>query len=221
MAKDVQLFSSKLPAIGTLKSALETARRQAPSSTGALFLRLARHGEWIYGPDSVPVADNSRFALNTLSLSHGWIAWEDGAVQDEQMVSVFQQPELPPQPDSGFDWQRQWAVLAQGIEGDDAGVALNYKGSSSGIRGAMGLLFDAVLKQADEAPTLIFPVVKLEMSSYQHKQYGRIFVPVLTIERWVDVDGKGSRPRITRATKATKVRTRSKATSKKTRKARA
>ena len=41
----------------------------------------------------------------------------------------------------------------------------------------------------------VSPIVQLENDSYPHQQYGKIWIPVLTIVDWMSLDGPDARNR--------------------------
>ena len=158
------------------------------SSGGVPFLRLLKSGIWAFGAENIEPEPGSHWAVNPYSIEHGWACWGDGELLDERMVP-FNQPvpvkgELP---DYGQSWDQQVAMQLRCMNGEDEGVTVLYKGTSTGLRNAVKSLIEDIVTQLQHDKEHLVPVIELETDSYQHKKYGQIFYPVLPIVNWISM----------------------------------
>jgi hypothetical protein len=101
-------------------------------------------------------------------------------------------------PDTGFPWQEEWAVNMKCTNGADAGVEVIFKATTDGALKAVVLVLDQVrdrlnndlLKDKNDPDKgKIVPIALLEKDSYPHPQFGKVWIPVLTIVDWMPLDG--------------------------------
>jgi hypothetical protein len=189
----VAFSQAGLPAVAQLSTALRAAAQQA-APVGMVILKMDRTGHWIFGADQTEVESGSKWAVNPYSFIHGYIAWGDGAVLGEKMVSMTQPlPEVeaaPPGASKG--WEQQIGVSLKCIDGDDAGMEARFTATSVGGKRAVQELALAVAAQVDKDQSKPVPVVTLGKDHYQHKSYGRIYTPVFDVAEWVSMDGKAN-----------------------------
>lgn len=154
-------------------------------------------GEWFYGQDETLVEPDALIAVNPYSLRHGYIAWLDlKHVEGEQMVPINQP--LPsqaglPQVKAPKGWQLQLSVDMAIINGDDAGIQLQYKHSSVGALKAFSNLTSAIFAKVKSGADEIVPIIQLKGNGYDHKEWGHIINPILDIVEWRAMDD-GSAP---------------------------
>jgi hypothetical protein len=181
---------STLPAnIQSLITSLEVAQTATPSASSGdfQFLKMTKQGEWVYGADEIEVSDNSAFVIDPSSYSQGYVAWSaDGDLIDEKMAATGQTPVLLSALDNSVNWKVQVGFALKGIEGEDAGEQLLFKTSSQGGKEVVSTLLAQIIARAKAGHAAIYPEVLLDNSWYKHKQYGKIFKPVLTVDRWVE-----------------------------------
>jgi hypothetical protein len=193
MSNLVAFSQAGLPAVAQLSTALRAAAQQA-APVGIVILKMDRTGHWIFGADQTEVESGSKWAVNPYSFIHGYIAWGDGAVLGEKMVSMTQPlPEVeaaPPGASKG--WEQQIGVSLKCIDGDDAGMEARFTATSVGGKRAVQELALAVAAQVDKDQSKPVPVVTLGKDHYQHKSYGRIYTPVFDVVEWVSMDGKAN-----------------------------
>jgi hypothetical protein len=153
-------------------------------------------GHWVFGADQTEAEEDSKWAINPFSFVHGYIAWGDGEVLGEKMVSVSQPlPELEPAPpQSKKGWETQVGLSLKCISGEDAGLEARYSTTSVGGKRAVQTLAAAIAAQVERDQDKPVPVVLLKKEHYQHKSYGRIYTPVFEIVEWVSMDGEPSAP---------------------------
>ena len=123
--------------------------------------------------------------------------FNDNKVVGEHLLPVSQpMPEVTELPDTGFEWQEQWAVNVKCIDGADAGTEAVYKTTTvGGIQAIVGLI-DAVRDRLNggQHGGKVSPVVHLEKDSYPHSEHGKIWTPLLTIVDWMPLSGPAPEP---------------------------
>ena len=108
-----------------------------------------------------------------------------------ELTAVFVTVLITEMPDTGFPWQEEWAVNMKCTNGADAGVEVIFKATTDGALKAVVLMVDQVRDRINggQHDGKIVPIVLLEKDSYPHPQYGKVWVPVLTIIDWMPLDG--------------------------------
>lgn len=180
---------AKLPTASTIQG-LRSLQTNSVSS-GTTILKMDKTGYWVFGADSTDIDPDTEWAINPNEFLHGYIAWGEGVVLGEKMVSVSQPlPELEPAPSGARKgWETQLGMSLQALTGEDAGLAVRYTATSVGGRNAIQKIANAIADQLESDPSKPVAVVKLAKETYQHKQYGKIFTPVMNVVRWVGMDG--------------------------------
>lgn len=187
-----------LAGLGNLKAGLAKVQSAIPTAGGEPILRMGRDGKWIYGAENIEVEDGSEWAVNPLSLQHGYICWKkipEGSKEKpeklgEVLVSMFEdKPVKAGLPDYGHPWAEQTSVGLRCVSGEDEGEQTEYKPSSTGGSNAMKDLIGKIMAQLDKDPEHPVPIVLLKSDSYQHKTYGKTYVPIIEIVDWTDMDG--------------------------------
>ena len=84
---------------------------------------------------------------------------------------------------------KQYSVILQCVNGDDIGMNVLYKGTSIGMQNAMKGLIDVIITQVQADPDSCVPVIDLQVDSYPHKQWGKVFIPILEIVNWMTMTG--------------------------------
>lgn len=179
-----------LPSVTTLSTALR-ALDQDVTPAGVAILKMDKTGHWVFGADQTEVEDDATWAINPFSFVHGFIAWGDGEVLGEKMVSVSSPlPELegaPPAAKRG--WETQVGMSLKCLTGEDKGLEARFSTTSVGGKRAVQALAVAIATQVDTDQTKPVPVITLGKEHYQHKSYGRIFTPIFDIKEWASMDG--------------------------------
>ena len=84
----ISVFSKAgLPAVTSLSTALRNLETEV-GVTGVAILKMDKTGHWVFGADQTEAEEDSRWAVNPFSFTHGFIAWGDGDVLAETMVAV-------------------------------------------------------------------------------------------------------------------------------------
>jgi hypothetical protein len=182
---------AKLPEVKSLSTALRTIQADV-GPTGTVIIKMDKTGHWVFGADQEEVEADSTWAVNPFSFVHGFIAWGDGDVLAEKMVSVSEPlPEMddaPPMAKRG--WEVQVGMSLKCLTGEDKGMEARYTTTSAGGKRGVQTLAVAIAEMVDKDPSKPVPVVLLKKEHYQHKSYGRIYTPLFDIQSWVSMDGE-------------------------------
>lgn len=193
MSNIVTFSQANLPAVASLSTALRSLENDV-SPAGVAILKMDKTGHWVFGADQTEVEDDATWAVNPFSFIHGFIAWGDGDVLGEKMVSVSQPlPELdgaPPAAKRG--WETQVGLSLKCISGEDKGLEVRFSTTSVGGKRAVQALAVAIANQVEADQATPVPVIYLKKEHYQHKSYGKIYTPVFEIKEWVGMDAEAS-----------------------------
>ena len=195
MSNIVAFSGANLPAVSTLSTALRSIAADV-GPAGVVILKMDKTGHWVYGADQTEIEDDSTWAINPFSFIHGFIAWGDGEVLGEKMVSVSQPlPEVdaaPPQSKRG--WETQVGLSLKCLNGEDKDMEARYTTTSVGGKRAVQELALKISEQVEKDQTKPVPVIRLKKDHYTHKSYGKIFTPVFEIVEWVSMNGEAEAP---------------------------
>jgi hypothetical protein len=174
----------------SLMKGIEETRATMHVGGGKPFLRLLRNGTWVYGQNNELVEPGSRWAINLASLSRGWVCWDDGELLGQIMASV-QAPRLAkPAPVNGVEFKEQFGFELTCIDGEGTGVEVIYRNNSYGFTAAFDDLMARIRDRYSKDKAYYWPVVQLEQESYDHKKYGEIWNPILTVVGWANEAGE-------------------------------
>ena len=191
MSNLVKFSQANLPAVSSLSTALRSITTDVGAG-GTVILKMDKTGHWVFGADQTEVEDDATWAVNPFSFVHGFIAWGDGEVLGEKMVSVAQPlPELdvaPPGAKKG--WEPQVGMSLKCTSGEDEGMEARYTVTSVGGKRAVQTLAVAIATQVEKDQSKPVPIVRLKKDHYSHKSYGKINTPVFEIVDWVSMDGE-------------------------------
>jgi hypothetical protein len=182
---------AKLHEVKSLSTALRTIQADV-GATGTVIIKMDKTGHWVFGADQEEVEAHSTWAVNPFSFVHGFIAWGDGDVLAEKMVSVSEPlPEMDDAPAGAKrGWEVQVGMSLKCLTGEDKGLEARYTTTSAGGKRGVQALAVAIAEQVDKDQSKPVPVVLLKKEHYQHKSYGRIFTPLFDIQSWVSMDGE-------------------------------
>jgi hypothetical protein len=191
MSNIVAFQNAGLPSVSNLAASLRAIENVA-GPTGVVIIKCDKTGHWVFGADQTEVEEGSKWAVNPFSFVQGFIAWGDGEVLGERMVSVSEplpeMPEAPPGAKKG--WEMQIGCSLKCISGEDEGMEARYTTTSVGGKKAVQALAVAIAAQVEKDQTKPVPVVSLGKDHYQHKSYGRIYTPVFEVLEWVSMNGE-------------------------------
>ena len=195
MSNLVTFKGANLPAVSSLTTALRSLESVA-GPAGTVIIKMDKTGHWVFGADQTDGEEESSWAVNPFWFVHGYIAWGDGEVLAEKMVSVTEPlPEMeaaPPGAKKG--WEAQVGLSMKCISGEDKGMEARYTVTSVGGKKAVQALAVAIAEQVEKDQTKPVPVVHLKKDHYTHKSYGRIYTPVFEVVEFVSMDGESDAP---------------------------
>ncbi len=185
---------SAVAALSNLKAGIQNVASSIVSRGGDPFLRLGRDGVWVFGQENIEVQEGSLWAVNPLSIQHGWVAWTDyDDNRKNEIVDEIMVPASDPLPlktdlrDVGWKWAQQVSFQLRCLNGDDAGEQVMYKTTSVGGMNAIDGLLKAFRAQLERDIAHPVPVVALEVSHYTHNKWGKTYVPELRVVKWIEL----------------------------------
>ena len=182
---------ANLPPVTSLSTSLRALEKDV-APVGNVIIKMDKTGHWVFGADQTEAEDGAKWAVNPFSFIHGFIAWGEGEVLGEKMVSVSEPlPEVeaaPPGAKRG--WETQVGMSLKCISGEDEGMEARYTVTSVGGKRAVQALAVAIANAVDADQSKPVPVVLLKKEHYQHKSYGRIYTPIFEIVEWMGMDGE-------------------------------
>jgi len=182
--------------LAKLQTGIANSRAQTVVTGGKPFLRMLRDGVWVYGQRDEEVQEGSSWAINPLSLGHGWCCWPnnpDGGsnkMLGEHMVPMFEPRPPKPEPIEGFPFTQQFSCEMRCLDGEDQGTEVLYKVNSVGGTNAIQKLLETIQRQLADNPAYPCPVVDLMTDHYDHPKYGKIYVPVFDVVGFCDMNGR-------------------------------
>jgi hypothetical protein len=172
-----------------LLSGIAESRAATTLTSGKSYLRMLKDGRWVYGQVNDAVENDARWAVNIMTLSHGWVCWTDSVKTGEVMASMLKPMPPRPEPLDGMPYKEQRGFEVRGVGGDSDGVELIHQMTSvGGLRAIDGLLAE-IHKQLRCDPAHPCPLLVLETDSYPHKKYGLTYTPIYRIVGWCDLGG--------------------------------
>jgi hypothetical protein len=181
---------ANLPPVTSLSTALRALEAEA-GPAGVVILKMDKTGHWVFGADQTEAEADATWAINPFSFIHGFIAWGDGEVLGEKMVSVSQPlPEMEAAPAGAKrGWETQVGMSLKCLSGEDKDMEARFSSTSVGGKRAVQTLAVAIANQVEADQSKPVPVVRLKKDHYSHKSYGKIYTPVFEIVEWVGMDG--------------------------------
>jgi hypothetical protein len=188
MSNITTFSAANLPSVQALSTALQSLKNIA--DVGTVIIKMDKTGHWVFGADQTEVEDDSTWAVNPFSFVHGYIAWGDGEVLGEKMVSVSQPlPELEEAPAGAKKgWETQVGMSMKCLFGEDKDMEVRYTTTSVGGKRSVQALAVAIATQVETDSSKPVPIVSLKKEHYSHKSYGRIYTPIFDIQSWVGMD---------------------------------
>lgn len=204
MANDMQKFfgGHQVPNRENLTKSLASFSSAKHALMGKALLRLNKDtGTWVFGQDNTPMPTGTVLVANPASISTGYVAWWLGKIEGEVMQPLSMGPvdasklgpvnsgNVPPgkKAASGKGWEDQVSIDL--ITRDDVPLSLAYKVSSLGGKKALLSLAGDIAFGLSENPKRVYPLVELGVDSYQHKEFGTVSTPILSIVGWLDENG--------------------------------
>ena len=204
MANDLQKFFSghNLPSRESLTKSLAGFGAAKNALSGKALLRMNKDGDWVFGVDNESLDTGTVLVANPASMSSGYVAWWLGKIEGEKMQPLSMGPvdpgslgpvnsgSVPPgkKVPSGRGWEQQASIDL--ISRDDVPLNLIYKTSSLGGMKALLTLAGEIAFGLSEDPKRAYPLIEVGVDSYEHKEYGTVYTPVLSIIGWLDETGE-------------------------------
>jgi hypothetical protein len=188
---------TSLTALQTVLNRVDTASVAGRSGLPMMQFKREGDGTWSFGQKRIVPEKGSRWAVNPTTFKWGFICFDEANKPTERLVPVSQpKPDITTLPDTGFPWQEQWAVNMKCLDGTDAGVEVTFKASTVGGTQAVAGLVELVRDRLNSGQHngKIAPIALLEKDSYPHGQYGKVWIPLLTIVDWMPLDGPAPTP---------------------------
>ena len=182
---------ANLPPVTSLSTALRALEAEA-GPAGVVILKMDKTGHWVFGADQTEAESDATWAINPFSFIHGFIAWGDGEVLGEKMVSVSQPlPEMDAAPAGAKrGWETQVGMSLKCLSGEDKDMEARFSSTSVGGKRAVQTLAVALAEQVEKDQAKPVAIVKLKKDHYAHKSYGKIYTPVFEVQEWVSMDGE-------------------------------
>ena len=203
MSSEVQTMGSNLPAnpealLSGLANMGHVANQDASGGRGQ-FMKFAK-GAYSYGPESIDVEEASLWAVNPKSFVHGYQAWGDGELLEEQVAGMNEPPIVKSNlathmyihPEAGTEVKAKWnpyrGFVLVCASGEDEGVQCFISGTSMGLKNAVDTLVGAIVEHVGEDPGTPVAIIELKVDSYEHKKWGKTFVPIFDVVEWADME---------------------------------
>ncbi len=155
-------------------------------------------GDYLCGENEDQVDEGTRLVANMDELMVGWIRWMDKRPTDQIMGRVSEGYQPPKRNELGDDDKGAWEVDKDGrpqdpwsfsnyliLKGEEDDELYTFTTASRGGLNAIGELCKSYGKLMRQKPDE-YPIIELGVSSYNHKEYGRIKNPTFKIVGWTD-----------------------------------
>jgi hypothetical protein len=170
---------------------------------GAPFVRFSKSGQFEIS-ESEAIATGTKCIAHVDEVAFGWRKWQGNRLVETRMGRVADRFVPAQRQELGDTNPGEWETQDDGTPRDpwqfcaslpltrlDTGEGYVFSVSSKGgqrcVNGLTRTYGSRVRAKGDAAG---LPVVELQPDSYKHKQYGKIFFPVLHIVNWTDASGK-------------------------------
>jgi hypothetical protein len=189
-----------LTSVAALSAALNSVDTSAVGGRSGLpmmFFKREGSGTYVVGQKKVIVQAGSRWAFNPTTFCWGYVAFAKDNKVHERLVSVSKaKPDVTKLPDVGAEWQDALTVNVKCIDGIDKGLEAIFKASTDGSIKEVMRLLEKVRDRINsgEHDGKIVPIGTLEKDSYQHADFGRVWIPVFEIVGWMTLDGPAAAP---------------------------
>ena len=190
---EITKTETQVPApLGTLDP--YSAYGAAVASQSAPFLKFVK-GVYQHGSDDEELPVGTKMIPNMAELRTGFIKWYDGQAVEERMVRIID-GEVPTREECGELESANWPTDANGVKTDpwqnvstlpmrdpETGQQFVFTTGSHGGRAAIGKLSFAYGRQRQQQDGKL-PIIEMGASSYRHKSYGEVHIPVFHIVGW-------------------------------------
>lgn len=191
--------SGVVGALANLKKGIRNTKQSIPTSATDPFLKMGKDGFWVFGAANTDVEEGSTWAVNPLSIKHGFVAWTDrqkgegknelkGEAFVSMMDTMIDPNTLTKYEDLGrpVPWKaaQQCLMVCVGEDDEDRGTQVLFNTSSLGGANFFSALLDAIEKRLDAGEEDLVPIIELTSDHYTHKTYGKTYIPTFDIKGW-------------------------------------
>jgi len=161
-------------------------------------------GKYFTGDDEV--AAGREMIAHVTQWARGWVKFVDSKPVEQRIGKVIEGFTMPAREDLGDNDEKKWEKDASGerrdpwarqfylpMEDPETGEVLVFVTGSDGGCRAINTLCTRAARQLVKGP----PIIKLGVSSYKHKTYGRIETPDFPIVSWAGLGGSSPIPNTT------------------------
>jgi len=175
-----------------LKGFKKVQQRQELATTDVSYLKLDKAGIWTYGSEEIEIEEGSRWAINPATMATGFAAWDESTKVGEEMEAITSDNVVlrGNLPDVGASWSPQTAMQLKCLSGEDKGAEVLYSTTSKGGVKAFKTMVTAITARIESGNPGVVPIVEMQVDSYKHKKYGKIFTPELKVVDWMSMDAK-------------------------------
>jgi hypothetical protein len=157
-------------------------QRYAQAHPASALLKFSK-GSWLLGEDQEEIDAGKVLIANPAAMQDGWLLFsDDNELLETKMLPVAEG--MIPRPDDGLEWTEACSLELSDEAGEERYL---FATCSNGGTRTCRKLFNHWNWRRRHSPNTL-PKVKLGVSSYQHKKYGKIFKPELEIIDWVNAD---------------------------------
>lgn len=177
--------------LNELTQALQQTQKFArDNATSYIYVKMGKDGIWTYGTEELRVEDEATWAVNPTSWMTGFSAFDDNHSRvGEEMRNMSEPPILPADlPPVNGKWEAQLGFSVKCLNGEDEGLEGVIYQRSRGGREELTKLLTQTLDRSQAGDDNVVAIIRLKSASYKHKQYGKIYTPVLEIIDWVSMD---------------------------------
>jgi hypothetical protein len=169
---------------------LQQSANQAAAQTTS-FMKYAKDGTWSHGADDIEPESDALWLIHPQSFEHGWIAWGDKAHGNhgEKLGEIKVAATEPLPLESSLDevkgrWAQQVSMQMMCLTGMDKDTRVTFNTNSTGGRKAYQKIVNAVIEAITSGEKAVAPVVTLGGDWYKHKEFGKIYTPVMDIQEY-------------------------------------
>ena len=187
--------SFDLANIDALVNQIEKAS-EGLSSDRLNYIKFSK-GDWLIGKEQETFPENSFEAIPDLpNLENGYVCWKDGQLTDElwfgigeDLPSKVSLPDHGPytQQNDGWSQNVRFQMNILPTMGVESPIYAQFTASSGGGQRAVGDMMKAWVREmkTGKYDTKV-PVFKFSSDSYKHSTYGKVYVPLMTLDRFID-----------------------------------
>ncbi len=165
------------------------------AASGNAFLKFDR-GIFKFGQDGDELPIGTRLVPNMPEVQVGHLKWKDGEVVDEAMMPLGAGYRPAARPELGDTDESLWDADEDGkpidpwpftntipFKNPATGQEFTFTTSSRGGTSAVGKLCSVYGQQRQQHEGQL-PIIELQTSSYRHKRFGEVYIPVLRLVGW-------------------------------------